>query len=339
MSSTPTQRIEISTLTIVKFFLVPLALWLFWFLKDIAALLFLVLIIVAALSPSIQLLEKQGIPRIGAVTLLYALGVLIAIGLFSLIIPPLIEQIRIFILDFPSIVARVSPLYQLLSASNTQQLLNSLSSGLSNITQSVFTATLKVFGGAVSAGTVVVLSFYLLVDAKKTSDSLIVLVPQDYRRAVIDIMRQTGEKLGQWLRGQLLLSALMGTIVFIGLLVLRVKFALTLGVLAGLLEVIPFLGPVIAALVAVFVAYASGTWQIALVVLAFYTILQQVENHVMVPKIMEGAVGLSPILVVIALAVGARLGGMTGAILAIPLAATISVVVRDIQKLRIRRAQ
>jgi predicted PurR-regulated permease PerM len=336
--TTPTQRVELSTLTIAKFFLVPIALWLAWFLRDIFALLFLVLIVVAALGPVIRFLENQGIPRAGAVALLYSFGVLILIGLFSLIIPPLVEQVRLFIAELPTIVSRVTPLYQLLTQSNAQQALNSISNGLGNVTQGVFAATIRVFGGVVSAVTVVVLSFYLLVDAKKTGESLIMLVPRQYHRIVTDIILQTGDKLGSWLRGQLVLSLLIGSISFIGLLVLNVKFALTLGVLAGMLEIIPFLGPVIAGLIAAFVAYASGSWQLALVVLAFYTLLQQVENHVLVPKIMESAVGLSPVIVVIALAIGAQLGGITGAILAVPMAATASVIIRDLNKLRIQRS-
>lgn len=336
--ATPTQRVELSTFTIAKFFLVPMALWLAWFLRDIFALLFLVLIVVAALGPPVSFLEKQGIPRTGAVALLYAIGVLILIGLFSLIIPPLVEQVRLFILELPTIVSRITPLYELLTQSNAQHILNSVSSGLSDVTQGVFAATIRLFGGAISAVTVLVLSFYLLVDAQKTSDSLLILVPQSYRHVVTDIIGQTGEKLGMWLRGQLILSLLIGTLSFVGLSILHVKFALTLGVLAGMLEVIPFLGPVIAALAAAFVAYASGTWQLAAGVLVFYTILQQTESHILVPKIMESAVGLSPIIVVIALAVGAQLGGITGAILAVPLAAAASVVLKDLQKLRVRRA-
>ena len=335
--SSQTQRVELSTFTIAKFFLVPLVLWLIWYLRDILALLFLVMIIVASLTPPIRFLEKQGIPKLGAVTLLYSIGVLILIGLFSLIIPPLVEQVRLFVIEFPLIVERVTPLYRLITESNAQQILNSLSSSLSNLTQGVLTATVAVFGGAISAMTVLVLSFYLLVDAEKTKESLLALVPVEYRKTVVDIVVQTGEKLGSWLRGQLILSLLIGLISFLGLLVLQVKFALTLGVLAGMLEIIPFLGPIIAALAAVFVAYASGSWQIALVVLVFYIILQQVESHVLVPKIMESAVGLSPIVVVIALAIGAKLGGITGAVLAVPLAATASVVARDLHKFRLRR--
>ncbi len=337
MASVPTQRIDISTFTIAKFFLVPIMLWLAWMLRDILALLFLVLIIVAALVPAIRYLETQGVPRTGAVALLYATGVLFLIVLFSMIVPPLIVQVRAFVIDFPSIVSKVNPLYQLLVQNNGQQILNSLSSSLGNVTEGVFAATVSFFGGAAALVTALVLSFYLLVDARKASDSLLPLVPQAHREFVIELMQQTGEKLGAWLRGQLILSLIIGTIVFLGLSVLHVQFSLTLGVLAGLLEIIPFVGPVAAAFAAIFVAYASGTWQLALVVAAFYLVVQQLEGHILVPKVMESAVGLSPVIVVIALAIGAKLGGITGAILAVPAAAALSVVIRDVQKLRTGR--
>lgn len=332
------QRVEITTTSILKVFGVVLGLFFLWFIRDILALLFVTAIIVAALGPTVRTLESYGIPRAGGVLLIYLGAFIVVAGLVSLIVPPLITQLVEFAETSPAIVRQITPLYQLFPASSIQQVINTLNSALGSFTQGIFAATAQIFGGAVSAITVLVLSFYMLVDAQKTREHLIVLVPSRYARSVSEIVSRTGEKLGSWLRGQLLLSVIIGTITFIGLTIIQVPFALTLGVTAGLLEIIPLIGPTIAAVIAVLVAYAASSWQVALAVLIFFIVLQQAENHILVPKVMQSAVGLSPIIVIIALAIGGRLAGMTGAILAVPLAATISVLIQELPRLRHRQS-
>lgn len=323
------QKVELSLSSIVKFFAVSLGLILIWQTLDILALLFVVLIIVAALEPTAERMVRMGIPRGWSVLTIFVV-LFLALGLLvSLLVPTLVEQLGAFADSFPSLVRSITPLYELLIESDAQQLLNTITNSLSGFTQSVFSATAQVFGGAISAITVLVLSFYMLVDAKKTRDTLVLLVPADRVNAVVRLLDRTGAKLGNWLRGQLALSVIIGVISYIGFSILGVPYALTLAVLAGLFEIIPVVGPIISGLVAVLVAYASGSWQLGVGVLIFSIVLQQVENSLLVPKVMESAVGLSPIIVIIALLIGAKLAGVTGAIIAVPLAAAIAVLVQE----------
>ena len=137
--------------------------------------------------------------------------------------------------------------------------------------------------------------------------------------------------MGMWLRGQLFLSFIVGLLVYIGLLILGVKYALVLALIAAILEIIPFIGPTIAAIPAILVGL-TDSWIKALVVVILYFVVQQLENHIIVPKVMQKAVGLNPIVVIIVIMVGAKLGGIVGALIAVPVAAAIGVFVGDIMR-------
>ena len=335
----PTQKVDISSASYLKFFGVLIGLWLIWYLRGILGMIFAVLIIVAALSPAAKAIEEYGLPRALGLTIIYLAAFLVFAGVISLIVPPLVSQLRTLAQNTPVFISHASPFYQLFVESNVPQALNNLSSQLGAFTGSIYTATTSIFGGALAAVTVIVLSFYALVDAKKTRDSLVILVPAHYLKRVTDITTRSGEKLGAWLRGQLLLSFIVACITFVGLLILGIPYALTLAVLAGFLEIIPLVGPIIAGLTAMVVAYvATGSWQLVLGVFVFYVIVQQTESHFLVPKVMSNAVGLSPIIVIIALAIGAELAGIAGAILAVPIAATLSVILPELPQFRRRTA-
>lgn len=323
------QRVEFTVWAIVKVFAVVFALYLIWQILDILALIFVTFILVAALNPLVKWLSEYGVPRTGGVILIYIVLFTLLAGLFSLIFPPLVEQVRLLAQSFPALVHSVTPLSELLLESNTQNVLQGISSQLSGFTQSVFSATATIFGGALSALTVFILSFYMLVEEQKARHALVPLIPGELVKPVLATINRVSDKLGSWMRGQLVLSGVIGLISYIGLLILGVPYALTLAAIAGIAEIIPVVGPIAAGLAAVVVAYASSSWEVAVAVFVFYVILQQLENNILVPKIMESAVGLSPIIVIIALAVGSKLAGVTGAVLAVPIAATVAVLVQE----------
>lgn len=330
----PAQRVELTTMSVLKVFGVMLAIYFVWQILNILGLLFVVLIVVAALDPAVDALQRYGIHRGAAVSLIYLLLFLILAFLFSLLLPPLVDQVRTLSVTFPGLVTKITPLYQLVVESNAQDLLSTISTELSAFTQGVFAATARVFGGAAAFISVLVLSFYILLDAKQAKHAFIPLIPGSKVQTVLSVVEQISGRLGSWLRGQLFLSIIIMLLSFIGLAVLGVPYALTLAVLAGILEIIPYLGPILAGLVAVLVAYAAGSWQLMAGVLVLYAVIQQLENHFLVPKVMQSAVGLSPVTIIIALAIGAQLGGITGAIIAVPLTAVLSVLVQEWPKLR-----
>ncbi len=142
-------------------------------------------------------------------------------------------------------------------------------------------------------------------------------------------MKKMSKKMGEWLRGQLILGLIVALAVYVGLTFLGVKYALVLALMAGVLEVIPYVGPIISLVPALFIGFAQSP-VIGVLVVVLYVVIQQVENHILVPKVMQKVTGLNPIISILALLVGLKAGGLAGAILAIPLAMMGVVILEDL---------
>lgn len=156
-----------------------------------------------------------------------------------------------------------------------------------------------------------------------------VVVPDQFQPFVTHVLGKVRLMLGQWLRGQLSLSLIIGVMAYIGLTILQVPYASVLALLAALFEVVPYVGPVVAAIPAVFFAFTVSPVR-ALAVLLFYWAMQVLENNLIVPKVMQKAVGINPLISIISILVGAKLAGIAGALLAIPVATSVTIVIREI---------
>jgi len=340
-----TRKIEISTATILKIIAVLIGLWLVWKILDIILILFVVLIITATLSPTIDWLSAKKVPRILSVILIYFLALAILGGAGYLILPPLIEQIKELAQDLPQILARITPsfsavkefYYQQSSYINLMQKpLETLSSQLATFSVNVFSTARGFFAGLGLAVMILVLTFYLLLDKNFLRNFLTSIIPEAQKDGVFSILHQMKIKWGAWMRGQLLLCLITGVIYYIALLILGIPFALSLAVWGGLLEVIPYVGPILAAIPAIIIAFFISPW-LALAVLIFFILYQQLEGHILVPKIMQRAVGLSPVIVIVALLIGFKLAGILGAILAVPTAAAGIVLLSEWKNLSIAK--
>src|SRR3989339_563486 len=160
------------------------------------------------------------------------------------------------------------------------------------------------------------------------------LTPSRFQPYLLRLYGRIQLKMGQWLRGQLILSAVIFTLTFIGLTILGVNYALVLAFVAGLFEIIPFIGPWLAAVPAIFFGFLQSPIM-GVSVIILYIIIQELENHLIVPKVMSKAVGLNPLIVIIVILIGARLSGITGALIAVPVATAISVFLKDFMERRI----
>jgi len=138
--------------------------------------------------------------------------------------------------------------------------------------------------------------------------------------------------MGRWFQGQLLLGVIVGVLVYLGLWILNVRFALLLAIIAGVLELVPYIGPVLAAIPGVILALFQGPFLLAVWVLLLYIVVQQLENYLIVPLVMKKAVGLNPVVVIIALLIGGKLAGVIGILLAVPAAAVLAEFFRDIKR-------
>ncbi len=330
------QTISISTGTFFKAVLIFLGLWFLWYIREIVAMFVVAIMLASVIDPFADWFAKKRIPRGLAVLIVYT----VLLALMSLIVIVLV----------PIVIEQSGQLIENLSASSgslidsfvqfqqRHQFLDSLTSGLESFQQSitasvgsVFTTVKGFFGGIAALIIVLVLAFYMVVEEDSMRRYFRSLAPAEYQPYLTQTLKKMQIKIGAWLRGQIILGFFIGLAVYIGLKLLGVPYALLLAIIAGLFEIVPYVGPIISLIPAAIIGFAqSPVLGVAVVIL--YLILQQVENNVLVPKIMQKVTGLSPILSIAALLVGIQVGGLVGAILAIPLATMIAVVVEDMFK-------
>jgi predicted PurR-regulated permease PerM len=190
--------------------------------------------------------------------------------------------------------------------------------------------------GIITIITIVVLSVYLVAQEEGVKHFVKAVTPLKYRPYIVSLVDRLQEKMGEWLRGQLILMLFVGGLTYLGLWLMGVNYALILAIVAGLLEVIPIIGIPIAIIPALLISFTQNP-VLALFVLILYIVIQQVENHILVPKVMQKAVGLNPVFVIIALLVGYKLGGILGVLISVPAATAISVFIKDFYEYKVNR--
>ncbi len=327
-------KIDISTGTLIKFFLILAGILILWFIKDVLFLLFVAAVIIAALEPIVDWAESRKIPRLASAIFLYLILLGIVALVISLILPPVISQISNLANNLPYYLSKVTPIYkQVINyLPNWQQILENTSQQLTKISGGLYSAGVVFFGGVFSTITILVISFYALIGKTRMNQVVSYFFPGDKQKRVSEIVEKIVQKIGHWFRGQLLLSLIMGIVVAVVLYILGVPYALTIGVIGGILEVVPIIGATLTGIIAVIFALIFGSWVKAILAVVAYIILQEIETHFLVPKIMGKAVGLSPVLILVALLIGAKIAGITGALIAIPAAAAISILINEFRK-------
>ena len=318
-------KVDISTWTIIKIILIIAAFVILYFVKDIVALFFIVLILTATFSPTIKSWQKY-FGRTLSIILLF-LAILISLGLvIYLIIPPLVSQTAQLAADVPGYISNMNFDFLKPYIPEIRNSLSNLSSDLGAIGTNVFAFTAGVFQGILAIVMLFVLTFYMLLDEQKIKEYISSLFSPEQRENGVGIIRKIADKVGSWFRGQMLLGLIIFTVDLIGFSLLGVPFALILAIVSGLLEIVPTVGPLISGAIATLVALTISPWK-ALFVIVFCLLVSLFENMLVVPKVMQKAVGISPVIILLALFVGAKLMGVVGAILSVPVAASLSVVI------------
>ncbi|MEK9129915.1 MAG: AI-2E family transporter [Patescibacteria group bacterium] len=328
---------NISSLTIVKVVGIFLIFGLLYLIRDVLIVVFISLILAAALNPLVNFFQSKKIPRIISISLIY----IIVLGILSLVIilivPVFINQINQIIETFPQWKGKVSEIFNTIqqstqmenfSATSKKFLLQDWNENLSQIGQNVFFKIVDIFGGAITFISVLIIVFYLLLEVKAIKKIIRDVIPEKFHSFIIQFFSQAQNKISLWSRGQLILCLAIGILSYIGLLILGVKYALLLALIAGICECIPYLGPILGSIPAIFLAFTQSPLT-ALLVIILYVIIQQLENHLLVPKIMGNVVGLNPVLVIIVVLVGGKLYGPVGMLLAIPIATTLFILIKD----------
>lgn len=319
-------EIDVSVFAILKVVAVLAIIIFLIAIREVLLLFYVVLIVVAGLSPVVDKWSKK-MSRPLAIALIYVVIFSTLAAVILLVFPPLISQLGDLTKFFPQYSKSFDTLGLIgQGGSKSPSDISGLLSQIYDLGSQLFTATKGVFAGLVGIFTIVVLSFYLLLEQDGAKKLFVKYLPTNEREALASIAQKIGSKMGAWMRGQLLLGLIIGVVDGIGLALLGVPFVLTLAVWAGFTELIPYVGPVLGAIPAVILAYLHSPI-IGVLTLAFFILVQQLEGNFLVPKIMQKAVGLSPVIIILAMLVGAKLYGILGVLLAIPTAVIIDVLV------------
>lgn len=340
--------IDISAASIFKVALIGILFFILYLLLDLILVLLTAVVIASSLEPATRWLGKYKIPRVPAVIIMYILIISMFVGVFYMFIPPVTTELSNFATSVPQYIDSIN----IFSADtdgggqlrNAQGIVSGLSdtfsiegavSGvqktISRISGSAFQAISTIFGGVFSLILVIIISFYLAVQEKGIENFLRVISPVKHEEYVIDLWKRSQEKIGKWMQGQLLLGLLIGILVYLGLTVLGVKYALILAILAAIAELIPIFGPIIAAVPAVLLGFLDSV-TLGLMVIGLYLIIQQFENHLIYPLVVRKVVGVPPLIVILALIIGGSLAGFLGVLLSAPIAAAILEYTADIQR-------
>jgi predicted PurR-regulated permease PerM len=315
--------------------------WCAYLVRDVLLLIYISVLLSIGFSPMVRLIERQKVLPIGtrrfprwlAILILYLfiLGTITGIGF--LIIPPLVDQAQQLWTALPEMFDRGQDLLIQRGFLKEHLTLREAVSraphtGSTEAVGTVMGAVMGVVGGLFGLVTILILTFYMLVESATLRESILRLFPRQDRPRVaaasVDIMG----KVSAWLGGQLLLGAIIGGSSGVGLWLLGVPFFYVLALISGVGELIPVVGPILSAVPAVIVA-GTVSLKKAILVIIFFLVQQQLENHVLVPKIMSRQVGVSAVTVIIALLIGGKLLGIPGAILAVPSVAILQVLFNE----------
>ncbi len=359
-------NINISTGLIIKTLVILVVAFMLYQLLDLVLVVLTAVVIASAVEPIIKWFNHYKIKRLFSVIITYIGVVIIFSGLLYFFIPPVLDEASNLLNNAPKYLESLTLWNPLNDAklTETSQVAGGLSAGLNNSRQLIgdFSSTgtinssalgglltkfrnltldasdgiisiaSSIFGGALSFILIIVLSFYLAVQEGGVEKFLKIITPIKNEAYITDLWKRSQIKIGYWMQGQLVLCLLVGVLVYLGLTILGVQNALILAVLAGVLELIPLFGPVISAIPAILFGFTSGGVTSGLLVTGLFVIIQQFENNLIYPLVVKKVVGLSPIVVIIVLIIGAKFAGFLGIILSVPITSALLEFINDMQK-------
>ena len=336
MLSREIQRVNISTSTIVRFFAIIFAMAVLFIIRNIIFSLIFAVIIASAIEPSIEWMKKRGIGRILAVIMIYTVFIMLAVFFSYLVLPLIIDELHIAATILTKLKHQIligieqagGTAFGSFVAQNADIFLKAPLQYLSMFSQSAVASGSQVLRSLFTILLIFVFSFYLGTQEKGIDNFLRMVTPLKYEPYALDLWRRSQIKLGRWLRAQMLLGAIVGVFIFIGLTMLGVQQALLFAAITAVFEIIPVAGPILAAIPAVITGFLMSPL-IGISIIALYIIVQQIESHIIVPVVMKKAVGLSPLVVVVALLIGAELGGIFGLLLAVPVTTVCAELLND----------
>ncbi len=331
--------IDISYESILRLFIVIFALFFVYYIRDVIFTILISVLLALTMEPAVDHMQKKnGIPRIFGTGFIFASALAIIALLIYIITPTLANEITLMADTLPHYLEKINFRYIIDNGQNmgldsgaTQNILDKLSTALSSAAAFLLTGTMGFLGGIFSAVLIAVISFYLVLEDDGIEKFIRATLPKEFHEQGVRIVGKAEEKLGQWFVGQITLCFIVGAFSFIGLSLIGVPYALVLAIMAGALELIPYIGPMLSAIPAVLIAFTVSP-TIAAMTFVLYFLIQEFENYLIVPKVMEKSVGLHPVIIIVAAAIGEQIAGILGMILAVPIATVIAIIYSDIKK-------
>lgn len=320
-------RAEISYKTILFTAALIGTIWLVFLIKEIIILVLLSIILISALIRPADWLTSKGIPRTISAVIVYFLMILLLFLGLGIIVPPLVEQTTDLVSNLPSIISSINE-FLIFNQVPVVDISREIASQINQIAGNIISISSVIFSSVFNVITLFVLSFYLLVEWKTFVKLASSPFSGSREKKVSNLIIKIEKGLGAWVRGQLTLSIIVGLVTYIGLTILSIPYALPLALVAGIFEIIPLVGPIISAIPAILVGLTISP-AIALAAMALFIIVQQLENNLIVPMVMSKVVGLQPPVVIIALLIGAKLNGIGGAFLAIPVLIIAKIIFKE----------
>lgn len=316
-----TKKIEISQKTILFTIFSLLSLWLLYQVRSIIILFFVAFILMTAVNPLIKLVRKIKIPTIVVMLLVYFGLIALISTVVASLIPAVVQQTKDITLRLPDYMHSLENVF------NTQFDPNVAGSYLNSIPSNLLKIAAGAFSNIMSILALFFMSYYLVLERPHLHHYLLRFFnDHDAEKRAEALVLSIEQKVGGWVRGELLLMAIIGVMTYFGLVLLGVPYALPLAVLAGLLEAVPNLGPTIAAIPAILIGLTVSP-MIGLGTLILSILIQQLENNLIVPKIMQDATGTKPLITILVLLIGFTLGGIAGAVLSMPIFLTGQIVI------------
>ncbi len=336
-------ELSITTGSWVRGILVLIAFAGLFLIKDLLLIFLTSIVIASAVEPVATWAKRKRIPRVPTILVLYISVAIIFAGIFYFLILPLLGEFSGFIRSFPEYSSAMASDPMFLNAFGSSSIFNNVTNAVSmtdlvehvnsfveSFSKGVFSSVSFIFGGFFSFIIIVILSFYLAVQEDGVGKFLKVVTPWKQEKYILSLWKRSQNKIGLWMQGQVILAVIVMVLVYLGLLLIGVEHALLLAAVAGILEIIPLFGPVIAAIPAVLIAFSGGMTQ-SLVVVGLFLIVQQFENHLIYPLVVKKVVGVPPMVSIIALLVGGALGGFLGIVISVPVATIIMEYFADLE--------
>lgn len=328
--------LDISWGTIFKIGITALVVYVLFLTRGILVWVLFGVIISVLFDPAIDFLQRRRIPRfVGTFALYLAVFGVIAFIIYSAA-PIFINEIERFSQLFPRYFETVSPIFRglgVVAFSDIQSFIEAASGGVEQIASNVFSALFSIFGGIFATFFVLSIAIFLSLDDNGIERAISVFFSKKHEAFALDLWARSQKKVSAWFASKLLTSIFVGVASFVVLLLFNTKYPLSLGMISGVLNFIPIVGPLIGGALVMMMVALDSLMKAVFVGLAF-VLIQQIENNILTPILTKKLIGLSPTVVLIALAVGGELWGMIGAILAVPIAGILFEFLRDFLKKR-----